>query len=128
MILAKTNQNPGQNDGQSRVDPLTLVGIAAGIAVVHLLTNGRYGLHRDELQVLSDARHLDWGFVPYPPLTPFVERLSLEIFGLSLVGLRMLSVIAQGLVILITGLMAQELGGGRLAQLAAALSVALSPV
>src|SRR5204863_8417472 len=53
---------------------------------------------------------------------------SLEIFGLSLVGLRMFSVIAQGLVIFITGLMARELGGGRLAQVAAALSVALSPV
>ena len=52
------------------------MGIAAIVALVHVLTNGRYGFHRDELQVLSDARHLDWGFVPYPPLTPFVERVG----------------------------------------------------
>jgi hypothetical protein len=40
-----------------------LLGIAAAIALLHILTNGRYGFHRDELQFLSDARHLDWGFV-----------------------------------------------------------------
>jgi hypothetical protein len=107
-------------------DTVALVGIAAAIALVHLLTNNRYGFHRDELQVLSDARHLDWGFVPYPPLTPFVERIGLSIFGLSLVGLRLFSVIAQSFVIFFTGLMARELGGGRLAQVTAALGIALS--
>ena len=65
------------------------------VTVIHLLTNNRYGFHRDELQFLSDARHLDWGFVAYPPFTPFVERIGLEIFGVSLVGLRLFSVIAQ---------------------------------
>ena len=98
------------------------------VALVHVLTNGRYGFHRDELQVLSDARHLDWGFVPYPPFTPFVERIGLSIFGLSLVGLRLFSVIAQAFAIVVTGLMARELGGGRLAQVTAALAVALSPL
>jgi hypothetical protein len=105
-----------------------LLGIAALVVVAHLLTNGRYGFHRDELQVLCDARHLDWGFVPYPPLTPFVERIGLELFGLSLVGLRLFSVVAQASVILVTGAMARELGGGRLAQIAAALATALAPL
>jgi 4-amino-4-deoxy-L-arabinose transferase-like glycosyltransferase len=100
--------------------------IAAAVALVHLLTNNGYGIHRDELQVLSDARHLDWGFVPYPPLTPFLARIGLAIFGVSLVGLRLFSVIAQALVVVVTGLMAMELGGGRLAQITAALAVALS--
>ncbi|HEY1993937.1 MAG TPA: glycosyltransferase family 39 protein [Edaphobacter sp.] len=103
-----------------------LVGIAVVGAVIHLLTNNRYGFHRDELQFLSDARHLDWGFVAYPPLTPFVERVGLEIFGVSLVGLRLFSVMAQALAIVMTGWMAWELGGGRLAQIAAALVVATS--
>ncbi len=113
---------------RSGTDTWLLVGIAATVALVHVLTNGRYGFHRDELQVLSDARHLDWGFVPYPPLTPFVERVGLSIFGLSLVGLRMFSVIAQAIAIVVTGLMARELGGGRLAQVTAALAIALSPL
>jgi Dolichyl-phosphate-mannose-protein mannosyltransferase len=112
----------------SRADTAWLLGVAAAVALVHLLTNGRYGFHRDELQVLSDARHLDWGFVPYPPLTPFVERIGLEMFGLSLVGLRLFSVIAPSLTTFVSGLMARELGGGRLAQVTAALAVALSPL
>src|SRR5579862_9043467 len=89
-----------------RSDVWLVAGIALVVTVIHLLTNGRYGFHRDELQFLSDARHLDWGFVAYPPLTPLVERIGLEIFGMSLVGLRLFSVIAQALAIVVTGLMA----------------------
>jgi hypothetical protein len=96
--------------------------------VLHLLTNGRYGFHRDELQFLSDARHMDWGFVAYPPFTALVERISMTFFGLSMVGLRLFSVVAQATAILVTGLMARELGGQRLAQVTAALAVALSGI
>src|ERR1700745_2636515 len=115
-------------EAESRATTLALVGIAATVALAHVLTNQRYGFHRDELQVLSDALHLDWGFVPYPPWTPLVERVGLQIFGVSLVGLRMFSVIAQGAAVVVTGLMARELGGERLAQVTAALAVALSPL
>lgn len=107
---------------------LALVGIAAAVALLHLLTNHRYAIHRDEFQFLSDARHLEWGFVAYPPFTPFVERISMGLFGLWLPGLRLFSVLAQAIVIVISGLMARSLGGSRLAQAAAALSVALSPL
>jgi hypothetical protein len=107
-------------------DRAVLIAIAAAFALAHIATNGRYGFHRDELQFLSDARHLDWGFVAYPPMTPFLERIALGIFGLSLVGLRLFSVIAQSIVILVSGLMARDLGGNRLAQVTAALSVGLS--
>src|SRR5271166_4928263 len=117
--------------GTSTVFPagtLAVMMIALSVAAAHLLTNGRYGFHRDELQFLSDGRHLDWGFVAYPPLTPFLERISLGIFGLSLVGLRLFSVIAQSIAIFVTGLMAREFGGCRWAQAAAALGVAVSPL
>ncbi|WP_433968284.1 glycosyltransferase family 39 protein [Tunturiibacter gelidiferens] len=110
----------------TQADNLALVGIALVVAVIHLMTNGRYGFHRDEFQFLSDARHLDWGFVAYPPLTPFAERVGLRLFGVSMVGLRLFSVIAQALAIVVTGLTARELGGGRLAQVTAALAVATS--
>ena len=106
--------------------PALAIAVLFGIA--HMLTNGQYGFHRDEWQFLSDAQHLDWGFVPYPPLTAALEHLGLKMFGLSLIGLRLFSVIAQSLVILASGLMVRDLGGGRWAQVFTAIAVGLSPV
>jgi hypothetical protein len=109
-------------------DTAIVVAIAAAVAFLHIGTNGRYGFHRDELQFLSDARHLDWGFVAYPPLDPFLEHVGLDLFGLSMIGLRLFSVIAQAIAVVVSGLMARELGGSRFAQVTAALAVAFSPV
>jgi len=109
-------------------DAAILLAIAAAVALLHVFTNSRYGFHRDELQFLSDARHLDWGFVAYPPFTPFIERIGLALFGLNMVGLRLFSVLAQATIIVFAGLMAKELGGSRLAQVTAALAVAFSPL
>jgi Dolichyl-phosphate-mannose-protein mannosyltransferase len=122
------NEGHGQVKAGAPGNVASLLGIAALVTLVHLLTNNRYGFHRDELQFLSDAVHLDWGFVAYPPLTPFLERTGLALFGLSLVGLRLFSVLAQAVAIFATGLMARQLGGGRLAQVTAALTTALSPL
>ena len=102
--------------------------IAAGVFVLHLMTNGQYGFHRDELQTLDDARFLGWGFVAYPPVTPVFGRLSQFLFGNSVAGARVFPAVAQALVIVLGGLMARELGGRRLAQIVAALGVAVAPV
>jgi hypothetical protein len=125
-----SSKSPDQSADRDdrRSDVLVLLGIAAAVALFHVLTDNGYGFHRDELQFLADARHLDWGFVAFPPFTPFVERISLGLFGLSIVGLRLFSVIAQAAVIFVAGLMARELGGGRLAQVTTALAVAFSPL
>lgn len=56
-----------------------VIAIAAAFALAHILTNGQYGFHRDELQFLGDAKHLDWGFVAYPPFTPLVEHVGLSL-------------------------------------------------
>lgn len=122
--LAASGAEP--NPATRNADRAILLAIAAAITLLHILTNNRYGFHRDELQFLSDARHLDWGFVAYPPFTPFVQRIGLMLFGLSMPGLRVFSVLAQAVGVVVTGLMARELGGGRLAQVAAALAVAFS--
>jgi len=103
-----------------RSDPAVLIYLAAATVVVHVLVGGRYGFHRDELATLDDARHLAWGYVAYPPVTPFFGRLSLEIFGTSLTGFRFFAALACALSILLTGLMARELGGECSAQVIAA--------
>jgi len=103
--------------------------LAAGAGLVlHVAANGRYGFHRDELQTLDDARHLDWGFVAYPPITPLIGRLELILFGTSLVGFRVFSAIAVSMVMVLAGLIAKELGGNRYVQLLAAVAAGISPV
>lgn len=102
---------------------LALVG-----AALHIALNGQYGFHRDELDILMNARQLAWGYVAYPPFTPFVARLGLELFGPSLTGLRLFSALGQGLVVVLAGWMARDLGGRRLAQLLAALAVFSAPM
>jgi hypothetical protein len=105
---------------------LLLLGI--GFVLLHVVTNGKYGFHRDELQTLDDARHLDWGFVAYPPITPLIGRLELALFGTSLIGFRFFAAVAVSAALVIAGLMAKELGGGIAEQLMAAIAVGIAPV
>ncbi len=66
----------------SDLNVLLLIGLA-GILLHVLTSNGQYGFHRDELFMLDNARHLDWGYVAYPPLTPWIVRAGLALFGPS---------------------------------------------
>jgi hypothetical protein len=99
-----------------------VVGIALGTVVVHLATGWRYGFDRDELMALEDARHLAWGYVQYPPMTAFFAWVALKLFGTSLGGFRFFAAVVQAVAVVLTGLMARELGGGRWAQMVAALA------
>ena len=113
---------------EQKTDNLILLVIALAAVALHILLNGQYGFHRDELDFLFNARHLDWGYISYPPITPFFARIGLALFGESLRGLRVLPAIAQGIVIVLAGLMARDLGGKRAAQVLAALAVFIAPV
>jgi 4-amino-4-deoxy-L-arabinose transferase-like glycosyltransferase len=104
-----------------------LILLALARLALHSLTNGQYGWHRDELATLDDARYLAWGYVAYPPVTPFIARVALELFGPSLVGVRFFCALAQAIAMVLTGLMARELGGRRFAQVVAALAAAIAP-
>jgi 4-amino-4-deoxy-L-arabinose transferase-like glycosyltransferase len=106
--------------------PLVLVALVK--LLPPLLVDPAYGFHRDELAVLDDARHLAWGYVAYPPLTPALARVALDLFGPTTVGLRLVGALSQALAAVLAGLIARELGGGRTAQLTAAAAVAVAPV
>lgn len=94
-----------------------MVYIAAATVVVHWLTGARFGFHRDELALLDDARHLAWGYVAYPPVAPFFARISLTLFGTSLAGFRFFAAVVNAVALVLTGLMAHEMGGRRGAQI-----------
>lgn len=105
---------------------LWLLGLA--LFLLHMFTNHQYGFHQDELVVLDNANNLDWGFIEYPPLTPFLARIELTLFGPSLVSARTFAALAHSIVLVLTGLMARELGGRRLTQIVAALAAAIAPI
>jgi hypothetical protein len=100
-----------------------LIALAVATVLVHWLAGDRYGFHRDELATLDDARHLAWGYVAYPPVTPFFGWLSLHLFGTSLAGFRFFASLAAAIAVFLTGLMTRELGGSRGAQILAAGAV-----
>ena len=104
-----------------------LILLALARFLVHMLANGQYGFHRDELAMFDYARHLDWGFVDFPPLAPFIMRVGYELFGGSLPGVRLFGALAQSLAVLLAGLIARELGGSRWAQVTAAAAAAIAP-
>jgi dolichyl-phosphate-mannose-protein mannosyltransferase len=105
-----------------------LAASACGVAALLLATSGRYGYHRDELYFLRAGREPAFGYIDQPPLTPLIARAMDTLLPGSLTGLRLPSVLASALVVLLTGLIARELGGGRGAQLLAAASMGVSSI
>jgi 4-amino-4-deoxy-L-arabinose transferase-like glycosyltransferase len=108
---------------ERRIVPL----IAVCVVALHLVFAGRYGWFRDELYYVACGRRLALGYVDHPPIVALVARFANAIFGDSLVGLRSFAAIAAGGAILLGGALARAFGGGRVAQIVAALGVALAP-
>jgi hypothetical protein len=94
---------------------------------VHLYTGRRYGFFVDELYYMDCARHLAWGYVDQPPLVAVLAWIEHAVLGNSLLALRSLTILAGAAEILLTGLIARELGGGRFAQFLSALCVLIAP-
>jgi 4-amino-4-deoxy-L-arabinose transferase-like glycosyltransferase len=111
-----------------RTDNIIIFSMAFVAVVFHILLNGQYGFHRDELDFIMNARQLDWGYVSYPPITPFFARIGLEVFGESLRGLRVFPAIAQGIIMVLAAWMARDMGGKRSAQILTAFAVFITPV
>jgi dolichyl-phosphate-mannose--protein O-mannosyl transferase len=95
--------------------------------LIHLYANRYYGYFTDELYYLACARHLAWGYVDQPPLIALIAKLEMALWGDSLSAIRFLPALAGAAKVLLTSLIARELGGARFAQGLAALSVLLAP-
>ena len=104
----------------SDTSALWLLGFA--FTALHLVAGARYGFHRDELLTYSNAHDLEWGYVVYPPVTAFLARIELVLFGTTLIGFRFFAAIACAV---LTGLMARAMGGGRQSMLVSAFAASI---
>jgi len=100
--------------------------IAVAKLLLHLATASRYGYFGDELYFLACGEHLDWGYVDQPPLVAAVAWLVRHTLGTSLLATRLPSALAGAALVLLTGLLAREMGGGRFAMGLSAVASALA--
>jgi len=115
--------------------PRTLGALALLAAALHVLTNAvsPYGVHRDELLYLAMGRHLRLWAMDFPPFIALAAqgtRLLAEEHAVaaSVAVLRLLPALAAAAIVVLAAAVARALGGGRGAQLLAALCVLASPL
>ncbi len=96
--------------------------------LLHALAITNYGYFRDELYYIACSKHLAWGYVDQPPFSIAVLAVVRAVLGDSLVALRLLPALSGAATVLLTGLIARDLGGGRFAQALACLCAVLAPV
>jgi hypothetical protein len=115
---------------RSRGGAIGGIALLTGLALARVLLQAfgapHYGFFRDELYYIACSHHLAWGYIDQPPLIAVVAWVARHLFGDSLVGYRILPVLAGGATVFLTGLLAHELGGGRIAQFPAAVVILLA--
>ena len=117
----------GHKNGRPLTATVLILCLAACKLLVHLYTGRHYGYFVDELYYLACSRHLDWGYVDQPPLIAFVTWIARSLFGDSLPSIRFLPALAGAGEVVLTGLIARELGGKWFAQGLAALATLAAP-
>ncbi len=132
MSTRTLSPSPGSVSRTGEIPRLSrwVVGIAAAVAVVHVVVNlvTPYELHRDAYLYLAMGRHLRPWRMDFPPLIGMIAQAERGLFGDSLASIRLSSTLAHAANVVLAGLIARELGGRRWAQGLAALAVAVDPL
>jgi hypothetical protein len=80
--------------------------------MVHLLTNTRYELLRDEMLYFNMGEHLSWGYATVPPVTGLLAFLMKSLFGFSVFGIRLFQAVMGTVSLFFITLTVRDLGGG----------------
>jgi hypothetical protein len=126
--LPENRTVPGSQTALRSIVWLGLIFAAIKVAL-HIVTNimaqrAGYGIFRDEMYYLICGRHLAFGYVDQPPMVALQARLSEMLFGYQhMWSLRLISAIAGGAKVFLTGMLVWALGGGRRAAALAMLGV-----
>jgi dolichyl-phosphate-mannose-protein mannosyltransferase len=94
----------------------------------HWFFNNRYGYFRDEFNYMASGDHLAWGYVDQPPLIPFLIKICRMVLGDSLRSVRFIPALAAAALVVLTAMIARELGGKRFALILAAVTAIVAPI
>ena len=119
-----SQQARGEDLAWSRLAPVAAIFAAPSLGTA--LVPG-YGYMADELYYLSCADRLAWGYVDHPPFSIAVLAGFRAVLGDSLAAVRLIPALFGGATIFVVGLLARELGGGKVAQLLAVLAWVSAP-
>jgi hypothetical protein len=122
-----------RNSSQASHSPLAARALAALSVLtfaLHVFVNrfSPYGFQRDEFLYMAMGRHLRLWRMDFPPFIAMLSEAERFLLGDSIIAIRFAPALAAALLVFLAGLIARELGGGRFAQLLAAIAVATSPL
>ena len=96
--------------------PTGAIGLLAGLTLAdfvgHMLVSTNYGYFRDEFYYIEAGHHLAFGYVDFPPLIALLAKLLGVLAGDALWIIHVVPALASALIVLLTRLMARELGEG----------------
>jgi 4-amino-4-deoxy-L-arabinose transferase-like glycosyltransferase len=94
---------------------------------VHMIFATSYGYFRDELYyIVSGTQHLSLGYVDFPPHIAYVAAFLNLISKDSLFSIHVVPALNEAILVFVAGMITRELGGGRKAQILAAISTLVS--
>ena len=102
-------------------------GLAAFAFLIHAAVAGRYDFFRDELYFIVCGRHPAFGYADQPPLVPFLAAGS-QLFGESLVLLRLIPALGAAGLVLATCALARAAGAGLFGVALAGTAAAVAPM
>lgn len=132
---ASGSSEPGRPGPEAdELRPQLAIGLIAAFAaaklLAHLITIAAtpYGIHRDEFLYLAMGQHLRFWCMDFPPAIAVLAKVARSLFGDTLFAVRFFPAVAGTLLLVITGLIARELGGRRFAQGLAMLALFAGPL
>jgi 4-amino-4-deoxy-L-arabinose transferase-like glycosyltransferase len=124
MTLGLRRIGPSRVVGRPGIAWPAIGSVAVAVVVLLLALASRYGYYRDELYFRMLSDHPALGYVDQPPLTPWLAGLATHLFGDTAVGIRVPAALCAAAAVVLTAMIAAELGGSARAQLIAALGTA----
>ncbi|HEX3722834.1 MAG TPA: glycosyltransferase family 39 protein, partial [Nitrolancea sp.] len=93
--------------------------------VIHMAFSDNYGYFRDEFYYIAAGHHLAFGYVDFPPMIAVLAAAMNVVAGDNLIAIHVIPALVVSMLVVVAGLQARELGGGRFAQFLSALGTAV---